>query len=146
MMVVVQVMKHYCQVEKCEVDLDGAKKYHKRHKVCQVHAKALIVLLAGLRQRFCQQCSKFHELSEFDGTKKSCRLHLDGHNKQRHKTPLPIEMEDNQCRLINGEASPHMDMTFSSRNTIHNHTSDISGRNAYSLLSAPPGHRVIPLC
>ncbi|KAK4714865.1 hypothetical protein R3W88_020772 [Solanum pinnatisectum] len=112
--VVVQVMKHYCQVEKCEVDEDGAKKYHKRHKVCQVHAKAPIVLLAGLRQRFCQQCSKFHELSEFDGTKKSYRLHLDGHN-------------NNQCRLINGEASPHKDMTFSSRNTIHNHTADISG-------------------
>ncbi|KAH0651386.1 hypothetical protein KY285_031512 [Solanum tuberosum] len=122
--VVVQV-KHYCQVEKCEVNLDGAKKYHKRHKVCQVHAKAPIVLLAGLRQRFCQQCSRFHELSEFDGTKKSCRLRLDGHNKRRRKTPLPIELEDNHCRLINGEASPHMDMTFSSRNTIH--TADISG-------------------
>ncbi|KAK6785445.1 hypothetical protein RDI58_018900 [Solanum bulbocastanum] len=122
--VVVQV-KHYCQVEKCEVNLDDAKKYHKRHKVCQVHAKAPIVVLAGLRQRFCQQCSRFHELSEFDGTKKSCRLRLDGHNKRRRKTPLAIEMEDNQCRLINGEASPHMDMTLSSRNTIH--TADISG-------------------
>ncbi|KAL3364484.1 hypothetical protein AABB24_013312 [Solanum stoloniferum] len=124
--VVVQV-KHYCQVEKCEVNLDGAKKYHKRHKVCEVHAKAPIVLLAGLRQRFCQQCSRFHELSEFDGTKKSCRLRLDGHNKRRRKTPLPIEMEDNHYRLINGEASPHMDMTFSSTKTIHNHTADISG-------------------
>lgn len=57
--VVMQVMKHYCQVETCEANLDGAKKYHKRHKVCQVHAKAPIVLLAGLKQRFCQQCSKY---------------------------------------------------------------------------------------
>ncbi|XP_015080583.1 squamosa promoter-binding-like protein 3 [Solanum pennellii] len=122
--VVMQVMKHYCQVETCEANLDGAKKYHKRHKVCQVHAKAPIVLLAGLKQRFCQQCSKFHELSEFDGTKKSCRLRLDGHNKRRRKTPLPIELEDNQCRLIN-EARPHMDMTLSSRNNIY--TADISG-------------------
>ncbi|KAK4369181.1 hypothetical protein RND71_012973 [Anisodus tanguticus] len=55
--VVVVQGQHYCQVEKCGVDLSGAKKYHKRHKVCQVHAKAPIVLVAGSRQRFCQQCS-----------------------------------------------------------------------------------------
>lgn len=56
--VVVQV-KHCCQVEKCEVDLDGAKKYYKRHKVCQIHAKAPVVLVAGLSRRFCQQCSRY---------------------------------------------------------------------------------------
>ncbi|XP_055823446.1 squamosa promoter-binding-like protein 3 [Solanum dulcamara] len=128
--VVVQV-KHCCQVEKCGVNLDGAKNYHKRHKVCQVHAKAPIVLLAGLRQRFCQQCSRFHELSEFDGTKKSCRQRLAGHNKRRRKAQLAIELEDKQCRQINGEARPYMDMTLTSTNTsfenYHIHSPDISG-------------------
>ncbi|CAN4104200.1 unnamed protein product [Withania somnifera] len=122
--VAVQV-KYCCQVEECGVDLNDAKKYHKRHKVCQVHAKAPIVLVAGLWQRFCQQCSRFHEPSEFDGTKRSCRRRLAGHNERRRKAPLAIKPEDNQCRQINGEARPHMD-TLSSRNpsfkNYHFHT------------------------
>lgn len=47
-----------CQAEKCGVDLTDAKRYHRRHKVCEVHAKAPAVEVAGLRQRFCQQCSR----------------------------------------------------------------------------------------
>nr|QMV47664.1 squamosa-binding protein-like 1 [Paeonia suffruticosa] len=74
-----------CQADKCTVDLTDAKQYHKRHKVCEVHAKAQVVLVAGIRQRFCQQCSRFHELSEFDETKRSCRRRLAGHNERRRK-------------------------------------------------------------
>lgn len=48
-----------CQVEKCGLDLSDAKRYHRRHKVCEIHAKAPFVVVAGLRQRFCQQCSRF---------------------------------------------------------------------------------------
>lgn len=48
-----------CQVEKCGADLTFAKTYHKRHKVCEVHAKAPAVLVNGVDQRFCQQCSRF---------------------------------------------------------------------------------------
>ncbi|KAF8700325.1 hypothetical protein HU200_034257 [Digitaria exilis] len=47
-----------CQVERCAADLQEAKRYHRRHKVCEPHSKALVVLVAGLRQRFCQQCSR----------------------------------------------------------------------------------------
>ncbi|KAK4368956.1 hypothetical protein RND71_012748 [Anisodus tanguticus] len=47
-----------CQAEKCSVDLSGAKQYHKRHKVCEYHAKSQVVVVAGFRQRFCQQCSR----------------------------------------------------------------------------------------
>nr|AQM55951.1 squamosa promoter binding protein-like protein [Litchi chinensis]AVV48325.1 squamosa promoter binding-like protein [Litchi chinensis] len=74
-----------CQVEKCTVDLSDAKQYHRRHKVCEVHAKAQVVVVAGIRQRFCQQCSRFHELSEFDEAKRSCRRRLAGHNERRRK-------------------------------------------------------------
>ncbi|XP_018464022.2 squamosa promoter-binding-like protein 3 [Raphanus sativus] len=52
-----------CQVERCTADMSRAKQYHKRHKVCEVHAKAPVVRIFGLGQRFCQQCSRFHELS-----------------------------------------------------------------------------------
>nr|AUO16100.1 SBP-box transcription factor [Betula luminifera] len=74
-----------CQAEKCGADLTDAKRYHRRHKVCELHSKAPAVLVAGQRQRFCQQCSRFHELSEFDEAKRSCRRRLAGHNERRRK-------------------------------------------------------------
>ncbi|RRT60003.1 hypothetical protein B296_00024112 [Ensete ventricosum] len=59
---VVQVGKQQqpprCQVEGCSVDLTGAKAYHCRHKVCGVHSKSPKVTVAGMEQRFCQQCSR----------------------------------------------------------------------------------------
>lgn len=51
-----------CQAEKCTADLNDAKQYHRRHKVCELHAKAQVVLVGGIRQRFCQQCSRFGEV------------------------------------------------------------------------------------
>ncbi|KAF5728297.1 hypothetical protein HS088_TW21G00444 [Tripterygium wilfordii] len=75
-----------CQVERCSVDLTDAKRYHRRHKVCEVHAKSPAVIVSGLRQRFCQQCSRFHELLEFDEAKRSCRRRLAGHNERRRKS------------------------------------------------------------
>ncbi|EOA28124.1 hypothetical protein CARUB_v10024311mg [Capsella rubella] len=75
-----------CQVESCTADMSKAKQYHKRHKVCEFHAKAPIVRISGLHQRFCQQCSRFHELGEFDEAKRSCRRRLAGHNERRRKT------------------------------------------------------------
>ncbi|KAH6825807.1 hypothetical protein C2S53_008012 [Perilla frutescens var. hirtella] len=76
-----------CQVEGCKVDLSGAKAYYCRHKVCGVHSKSPMVIVAGLEQRFCQQCSRFHQLPEFDQGKRSCRRRLAGHNERRRKPP-----------------------------------------------------------
>ncbi|KAE9461897.1 hypothetical protein C3L33_06214, partial [Rhododendron williamsianum] len=75
-----------CQADNCSTDMTYAKPYHRRHKVCEFHAKVPVVVLAGLQQRFCQQCSRFHELSEFDDTKRSCRRRLAGHNERRRKS------------------------------------------------------------
>lgn len=47
-----------CQVEGCQVALVNAKDYHRRHKVCEMHSKAPKVIVLGLEQRFCQQCSR----------------------------------------------------------------------------------------
>ncbi|KAL6987045.1 Squamosa promoter-binding-like protein 9 [Sarracenia purpurea var. burkii] len=47
-----------CQVEGCKVDLSDAKAYYSRHKVCSMHSKSPKVIVAGLEQRFCQQCSR----------------------------------------------------------------------------------------
>ncbi|XVE74068.1 hypothetical protein DITRI_Ditri11bG0169300 [Diplodiscus trichospermus] len=75
-----------CQVEGCHVALVNAKDYHRRHKVCEMHSKAPKVVVLGLEQRFCQQCSRFHLVSEFDDSKRSCRRRLAGHNERRRKS------------------------------------------------------------
>ncbi|XP_008232622.2 PREDICTED: LOW QUALITY PROTEIN: squamosa promoter-binding-like protein 8 [Prunus mume] len=75
-----------CQAEGCTADLSHAKHYHRRHKVCEFHSKASTVIANGLTQRFCQQCSRFHLLPEFDNGKRSCRRRLADHNRRRRKT------------------------------------------------------------
>ncbi|XP_050238665.1 squamosa promoter-binding-like protein 6 isoform X2 [Mercurialis annua] len=74
-----------CQVYGCNKDLSSLKDYHKRHKVCEVHSKTPKVIVNGVEQRFCQQCSRFHLLVEFDDIKRSCRKRLAGHNERRRK-------------------------------------------------------------
>lgn len=74
-----------CQVYGCNKDLSSCKDYHKRHKVCEVHSKTAKVVVKGIEQRFCQQCSRFHLLAEFDDGKRSCRKRLAGHNERRRK-------------------------------------------------------------
>ncbi|KVI02198.1 Transcription factor, SBP-box [Cynara cardunculus var. scolymus] len=68
-----------CQVDSCAADLAVAKRYHRRHKVCEVHSKAPVVVVAGILQRF-------HEVSEFDDARRSCRSRLAGHNERRRKS------------------------------------------------------------
>uniref|UniRef100_A0A804P3Y0 SBP-type domain-containing protein n=1 Tax=Zea mays TaxID=4577 RepID=A0A804P3Y0_MAIZE len=81
-----------CQAEGCKADLSAAKHYHRRHKVCEFHTKASAVAAAGKQQRFCQQCSRFHVLAEFDEAKRSCRKRLTEHNRRRRK---PISAQGN---------------------------------------------------
>ncbi|KAL1373170.1 uncharacterized protein [Arachis hypogaea] len=80
----------YCQVYGCNKDLSSSKDYHKRHKVCEVHSKTAVVIVNGIEQRFCQQCSRFHLLAEFDDGKRSCRKRLAGHNERRRKPQAGI--------------------------------------------------------
>ncbi|KAJ1272155.1 hypothetical protein BS78_06G181400 [Paspalum vaginatum] len=89
-----------CQVEGCHVALAAAKEYHRRHKVCEEHSKAPRVVVLGAEQRFCQQCSRFHAISEFDDAKRSCRRRLAGHNERRRKSNASEAM-------ARGAAHPH---------------------------------------
>ncbi|KAM0934886.1 putative transcription factor SBP family [Dioscorea sansibarensis] len=77
-----------CLVDGCMSDLSKCREYHRRHKVCETHSKTQMVIVSGKEQRFCQQCSRFHLLIEFDEVKRSCRKRLDGHNRRRRK-PQP---------------------------------------------------------
>uniref|UniRef100_A0ACD5XZZ3 Uncharacterized protein n=1 Tax=Avena sativa TaxID=4498 RepID=A0ACD5XZZ3_AVESA len=74
-----------CAVDGCKADLSRCRDYHRRHKVCEAHSKTPLVLVAGREMRFCQQCSRFHLLAEFDEAKRSCRKRLAGHNRRRRK-------------------------------------------------------------
>nr|WMI30921.1 squamosa promter-binding-like protein 20 [Diospyros sp. 'deyangshi'] len=82
-----------CQVEGCNLDLRSAKDYHRRHRICESHSKSPRVIIAGMERRFCQQCSRFHDLSEFDDKKRSCRRRLSDHNarrRRRHPEAIPF--------------------------------------------------------
>ncbi|KAL6190593.1 hypothetical protein ACLB2K_036987 [Fragaria x ananassa] len=78
----------YCQVEGCSIDLSSAKDYHRKHRICANHSKSPNVIVNGVERRFCQQCSRFHGLSEFDEKKRSCRRRLSDHNARRRKPQL----------------------------------------------------------
>ncbi|CAA0839914.1 Squamosa promoter-binding-like protein 7 [Striga hermonthica] len=76
-----------CQVPGCEADISELKGYHKRHRVCLRCANATTVMLDGESKRYCQQCGKFHLLSDFDEGKRSCRRKLERHNNRRRRKP-----------------------------------------------------------
>ena len=57
----------------CNTDLTGLSSYYQRYRTCELHLKAPSIIKDGMQQRFCQQCGRFHELTEFDGNKRSCR-------------------------------------------------------------------------
>ncbi|CAL1411652.1 unnamed protein product [Linum trigynum] len=78
---------HRCQVPGCEADIGELKGYHRRHRVCLRCANATAVELEGETMRYCQQCGKFHLLSDFDEGKRSCRRKLERHNNRRRRKP-----------------------------------------------------------
>ncbi|KHN09887.1 Squamosa promoter-binding-like protein 12 [Glycine soja] len=100
-----------CQVEDCRADLSNVKDYHRRHKVCDMHSKATQALVGNVMQRFCQQCSRFHVLQEFDEGKRSCRRRLAGHNKRRRKT-LPDATVVNGGSLNEEKGSSYLLMSL----------------------------------
>eukprot|EP00884_Botryococcus_braunii_P004638 jgi/Botrbrau1/14175/Bobra.182_3s0112.2 len=76
-----------CQVESCQTSLEGGKEYHVRYRICEKCLKLNEVLREGRKERFCQQCGRFHTLDQFDGDKRSCRARLQRHNTRRRKNP-----------------------------------------------------------
>ncbi|KAK9815383.1 hypothetical protein WJX72_002708 [[Myrmecia] bisecta] len=75
----------YCQIDGCNKDLSKEKEYYQRYRVCEEHLKLTSLMKDGQPQRFCQQCGRFHLLTDFDGDKRSCRARLQLHNNRRRK-------------------------------------------------------------
>ncbi|XVE67673.1 hypothetical protein DITRI_Ditri09bG0006800 [Diplodiscus trichospermus] len=102
-----------CLVDGCKSDLGKYREYYRRHRVCEHHSKDPVVIVAGEEQRFCQQCSRFHAVREFDEEKRSCRKRLDGHNRRRRKS-RPKSLYMNQSILgstISQFSDPQMHAT-----------------------------------
>ncbi|KAK6131733.1 hypothetical protein DH2020_034530 [Rehmannia glutinosa] len=118
-----------CQVEGCNLDLKSAKDYHRRHRICESHSKSPKVIVAGMERRFCQQCSRFHELSEFDDKKRSCRRRLFDHNARRRRVqPESIQLtsaglssalydQRQQNLMLNGLPISHSNSTWENGST-----------------------------
>ncbi|WOL06243.1 squamosa promoter-binding-like protein 7 [Canna indica] len=131
-----------CQVDGCNKLLVEEKEYHKRHKVCELHSKAPKVVVLGVEQRFCQQCSRFHVISEFDDSKRSCRRRLAGHNERRRKNSTD-SMTRNPIleSAMAGGISPHLSASvpgcalslLSSKASPWISTSDFSSRSSAAL-------------
>lgn len=99
----------FCSVDGCTSDLNQCREYHRRHKVCERHSKTPVVLVGGKEQRFCQQCSRFHALEEFDEVKRSCRKRLDGHNRRRRKKqPETFYMPDSAGGFLSSHSGDGM--------------------------------------
>ncbi|KAI0528840.1 hypothetical protein KFK09_001383 [Dendrobium nobile] len=111
-----------CQVEGCDADLSQCKDYHRRHKVCEVHAKASSAVIGNIIQRFCQQCSRFHLLQEFDEGKRSCRRRLADHNKKRRKNTTDISPSGSSA--VDNQSTNHL--LISLLRIVANLTSDKS--------------------
>ncbi|XP_061373593.1 squamosa promoter-binding-like protein 1 [Gastrolobium bilobum] len=146
-----------CQVEDCGADLSKAKDYHRRHKVCEMHSKASRALVGNAMQRFCQQCSRFHMLQEFDEGKRSCRRRLAGHNKRRRKTnhevvPNGTSLNDDQTssyllisllKILSNMHSDRSDQTTDQDLLTHllrnlaRQNSEQGGKNLSNLLREP---------
>lgn len=52
---------------------------------CAAALQVNSIIREGKRQRFCQQCGRFHDLTCFDADKRSCRARLQRHNARRRK-------------------------------------------------------------
>lgn len=75
------------QVEDCTRDVCELSTYHFRYRICNVHIRLPAFMRQGKLQRFCQQCGRCHELSEFEGNQRSCRAQLDRHNARSAHMP-----------------------------------------------------------
>ncbi|CAI9775287.1 unnamed protein product [Fraxinus pennsylvanica] len=107
-----------CLVDGCNADLSLCREYHRRHKVCEAHSKTARVTIGGREQRFCQQCSRFHSLIEFDEGKRSCRKRLDGHNRRRRK-PQPDTLSRSSGLMFPGQQGTRV-LSFNSPDIISN--------------------------
>ncbi|WMV25167.1 hypothetical protein MTR67_018552 [Solanum verrucosum] len=110
----------HCQVDACNLDLSSAKGYHRKHRVCHTHSKCPKVIILGVERRFCQQCSRFHSLSDFDENKRSCRRRLSDHNARRRKSQQEtIQFNSTRLSSLFYDNRQSMNLVFNNDPLVH---------------------------
>ncbi|PNH12458.1 Squamosa promoter-binding-like protein 5 [Tetrabaena socialis] len=76
-----------CRVPGCGADLTKDLAYFRscrgrgggvgKYRICREHLKSPLLMVEGVPSRFCQQCSRFHNVAEFDGPQRTCRTMLE---------------------------------------------------------------------
>ncbi|XP_074279169.1 squamosa promoter-binding-like protein 14 isoform X1 [Silene latifolia] len=133
-----------CQVDNCNEDLSKSKDYHRRHKVCEIHSKVTQVIVGKQMQRFCQQCSRFHPLSEFDEGKRSCRRRLAGHNRRRRKTQ-PEDATSPVMHPINSNSAGSGNLDIVNLLTVLARGQGIVEKNVSNSQSVPDKNQLIEI-
>lgn len=86
-----------CQVCAKEVPSNSIRKYIRVRKVCNGCRTSECVVKNGKKMRFCQLCSWFHPVDNFEGKRHSCKNALEKHNqRRRQKTVKSKGQEDGQ--------------------------------------------------
>ncbi|GFR41435.1 hypothetical protein Agub_g2123, partial [Astrephomene gubernaculifera] len=73
-----------CRVPGCTSDLSRDLAYFRKYRICREHLKSPVLMVEGVPSRFCQQCSRFHHIREFDGPQRTCRMMLERLRLKRH--------------------------------------------------------------
>lgn len=69
----------FCKVPVCSRPISRDAVYFFRRKLCEECLNQPSLVIDGREVRFCQQCSQLHSVSDFDGSKRSCRGKLAVH-------------------------------------------------------------------
>ncbi|GLI68611.1 hypothetical protein VaNZ11_013084 [Volvox africanus] len=89
-----------CRVPGCISDLSRDLAYFRKYRICREHLKSPVLLVEGVPSRFCQQCSRFHHVKEFDGPQRTCRAMLERLRIKRNSTKSQTGGR-NGCRVKN---------------------------------------------
>lgn len=69
-----------CEVPGCSQALTGTTHgnlYSQRYRICALHLRSQEVNVGGVASRWCQICSRFHDLASFTGNLRSCATKLE---------------------------------------------------------------------
>ncbi|PSC71250.1 squamosa promoter-binding 9 [Micractinium conductrix] len=70
----------------CGEELVGTGGFYRRYRVCKRHSQSPSLPVAGIQQRFCQQCARFHPVDDFEPERRSCKAALERHRSKRRSS------------------------------------------------------------
>ena len=91
-----------CTVDDCNEPCVSV--YCKRYHTCREHIGALRVVRGGAEVRFCQRCSSFQPIADFDGDRHTCRDALHAYNLARREMRKTNKNKRKEAAAAAGDA------------------------------------------